>query len=103
MSRTQVKYEVRNNKEYITTPYEVLVEALGSPGKGDEDKTMAQWDVNTPDGWAEVYDYKDVAQSPVDVETWHVQAHSEVAFEYLYSVIRETASRLGAPSGLGES
>lgn len=93
----------RNKVEHITTPYEVLVVALGKPGQGDPDKTMAQWDITTPHGWAEVYDYKDVAEDPVDVEVWHVQAGSEEAFEYLYSAIRDAASRLGVPAGLGES
>jgi hypothetical protein len=89
--------------EHITTSYRVLVEALGEPGKGDDGKTMAQWDLNTPHGWAEVYDFKDPAESPVDVEVWHVQAHSEEAFGYVYDRIREAASALGEPEGLGES
>lgn len=94
---------MRNTVEHITTPYEVLVDAFGKPGKGDESKTMAQWDINTPHGWAEVYDFHDPAEDPVDVETWHVQAHAEEGFEYLYGAIREAASRLGCSAGLGES
>lgn len=92
----------RNQREYITTRYRVLVEALGQPGKGDPDKVMAQWDINTPHGWAEVYDYKDPAESPEDVETWHVQAGSEEAFEYVYMAIKDAATRLGEAPGLGE-
>lgn len=93
----------RNRIDHITTSYEVLVEALGKPGQGDPDKTMAQWDVITPKGWAEVYDYHDPHEAPEDVEVWHVQAASEEAFEYVYGAIRDVASRLGVPAGLGES
>lgn len=96
------RHEVRNKKEHITTSYRVLVEAFGKPGKGDPDKTMAQWDLSTPSGWAEIYDYKDQAEDPVDVAVWHVQAHEEEGFNYLYETIRDAASRLGEPSGLGE-
>lgn len=103
MSWTRTSAVARNSVEHITTSYRVLLEALGEPGKGDEDKTMAQWDINTPDGWAEVYDFKDQAESPIDVEVWHVQAHSEKAFGYLYDRIREAATNLGEASGLGES
>ncbi|WPH58221.1 hypothetical protein SEA_LUCKYSOCKE_134 [Streptomyces phage LuckySocke] len=93
----------RNQREYITTSFAVLTEALGKHGAGDPDKVMAQWDIHTPHGWAEVYDYKDEHESPEDVEVWHVQADSEEAFEYVYSAIRDAASRLGEPAGLGES
>ncbi len=93
----------RNRIDHITTSYEVLVEAFGPHGKGDESKTMAQWDFNTPHGYGEVYDYYDPHEAPEDVEVWHVQAGSEEAFEYLYSAIRDAASRLGVPAGLGES
>ncbi len=93
----------RNRIDHITTSFEVLTEALGSHGSGDEDKTMAQWDIITPNGWAEVYDYHDPHESPEDVEVWHVQAASEEAFEYVYEAIRDVASRLGVPAGLGES
>lgn len=93
----------RNKIDHITTSYEVLTEALGPHGSGDADKTMAQWDIQTPKGWAEVYDYYDPHEAPEDVEVWHVQADSEEAFEYVYEAIREVASRLGEPAGLGES
>lgn len=93
----------RNRIDHITTSYEVLTEAFGSHGVGDEDKTMAQWDIQTPKGWAEVYDYYAPHEAPEDVEVWHVQADSEGAFEYAYSAIREAATRLGKPAGLGES
>ena len=97
------RFGVRNKTEHITTSYEVLVDAFGNPGKGDPDKTMAQWDLSTPSGWAEIYDYKDQAEDPVDVEVWHVQAHDEEGFEYVYLAIKDAASRLGQPAGLGES
>lgn len=93
----------RGGVEYITPKYRVLVEALGKPGKGDESKTMAQWDVNTPHGWVEVYDFKDPAESPEDVETWHVQGGSEEALDYVYMAIKDAATRLGEAPGLGES
>ena len=93
----------RDRIEYITPSYRVLVEALGKPGKGDESKTMAQWDVNTPHGWVEVYDFKDPAESPEDVETWHVQGGSEEALDYVYMAIKDAATRLGEAPGLGES
>ncbi len=88
---------------YITPSYRVLVEALGQPGKGDDGKTLAQWDVNTPHGWAEVYDFKDSAKTPEDVETWHAQAGSKEALEYVFMAIKDAATRLGEAPGLGES
>lgn len=103
MCQMQVRPGVRNTVEHITTPYKVLVEAFGPHGAGDPDKVLAQWDINTPHGWAEIYDYKDVAKDPVDVEVWHVQAHAEEGFDYLYDTIRDVATRLGEPAGLGES
>lgn len=93
----------RNRIDHITTSYEVLTEAFGPHGSGDESKTMAQWDLKTPQGWVEIYDYHDPHESPEDVEVWHVQAGSEEAFEYAYEAIREIASRLGRDAGLGES
>lgn len=96
------RHGVRNQVEHITTSYRVLVEAFGKPGTGDTSKTMAQWDINTPHGWSEIYDFHDPAEDPVDVEVWHVQAHAEEGFEYLYDTIRDAASRLGEAEGLGE-
>ncbi len=93
----------RNGVEHITTGYDVLVDAFGPHGSGDPDKTMAQWDLNTPQGWAEIYDYHDPHEAPEDVEVWHVQAGSEEAFEYVYTAIKDAATRLGRPAGLGES
>jgi hypothetical protein len=94
---------VANRVDTISTPYGVLVAALGKPGQGDVDKTLAQWDVKTLSGWVEVYDYKSEVSFPEDVREWHVQAHDEKGFELIYDIIRETASRLGMPSGIGES
>lgn len=96
------RHEVRDQVEHITTSYKVLVEAFGSPTPGDPYKVKAQWDINTPHGWAEIYDFHDPAEDPVDVAVWHVQAHEEEGFNYLYETIRDAASRLGEPSGLGE-
>ena len=93
----------RGGIEHITTDYEVLVDAFGSHESGDPYKTMAQWDLNTPQGWAEIYDYHDPHETPEDVEVWHVQAGSEEAFEYIYMAIKDAATRLGRPAGLGES
>jgi hypothetical protein len=97
------RHVARNRIDHITTSFEVLTETFGPHGSGDEDKTMAQWDIITPKGWAEIYDFHDPHESPEDVEVWHVQAASEEGFEYVYEAIRDTASRLGSPSGLGES
>ena len=89
--------------EYINPSYRVLVAALGEPGKGDGDKTLVQWEIQTPHGWAEVYDYKSYVTSPEDVDEWHVQADSEEARDYVYMAIKDAATRLGEAPGLGES
>jgi hypothetical protein len=94
---------VLSRVDHISTSFDVLVEAFGTYGAGDPDKTLAQWDLHTPSGWAEVYDYKSYAAGPEDVTEWHVQADKEEGFEYVYMAIREAASRLGESSGLGES
>lgn len=92
---------VVNRIDHISTAYEVLLEAFGPSEVGDPDKVLAQWDIETPHGWAEVYDYKSYARSPKEVGEWHVQAHSEEAFGYVYDRIREAAAAYGTTSGLG--
>lgn len=73
-----------NRIDYIAFSYDVLVKAFGEPGQGDPDKTIAEWQLITPHGWAEIYDYKSYAQKPEDVDEWHVQAEHDEAFDWIY-------------------
>lgn len=83
-----------NRKDYIDTAYEILVEAFGEPsGPSDDGKVLAEWQLTTPHGWVEVYDYKSYATSPYDVEEWHVQAERDGGFEYVYEEIRKASAR----------
>ncbi len=74
-----------NRTDYVDLSYEVIVKAFGTPdGTHDTYKSCAQWDLTTPYGWAEVYDYKSGETDPRKVDDWHVQATNEDAFEWVY-------------------
>jgi hypothetical protein len=74
------------NVHYLTAPYDLLVAAFGNDGTvspRDEDRSMASWDVDTPDGEVEVYDYRvGKCEHPDGLERheiteWHVQGGEE--------------------------
>jgi hypothetical protein len=50
----------RSNVHTLTAPHALLEAAFGNDGDNPRDdyKSMAQWDVSTPAGEFEVYDYK---------------------------------------------
>jgi hypothetical protein len=75
------------NVSYLTAPYSLLVKALGNDGtvaERDEYKCEAQWDVATPHGIVEVYDYKigkcyngKRGLARHEITDWHVQGDAE--------------------------
>lgn len=69
---------------YIDTPYHILVGIFGPADTGDDAKTLAQWEIITPFGWAEIYDFKSYADSPEDVQEWHVQAETDSACRWIF-------------------
>lgn len=84
--------------KYIEAPYSTLVTAFGESREGDPYKTLAEWYILTPFGWAEVYDYKywdeEWSGKVQDIEIWHLQADTEEAYEWIYSEVeraRETS------------
>ena len=92
-----MKYVAGNfNVNYLEAPYELLVKAFGDDGTTDprdEDRQMAQWDVQTPHGEVEVYDYKvGKCYDPDGLERheiteWHVQGDAE-AIEDMLKMVR---------------
>ena len=87
-----------NRIEHINTAYALLIKAFGEPGQGDPDKTLAEWQMVTPFGWAEIYDYKAYVDRPEDVEEWHVQAETPEAFEWLWEQLATAEKEAGAVS-----
>ena len=73
-----------NTIKYIDIPYHILVGILGKPGKGDSYKTLAEWQLSTPFGWAEIYDYNANVDKPEEVQEWHVQAETDSAFDWVF-------------------
>lgn len=80
----------------LTAPYELLKTAFGNDGDNSRDdyKSMAQWDVCTPTGDVEVYDYKiGKCYDPDGLEReqithWHVQG-PDVALDGLIRMLTE--------------
>jgi hypothetical protein len=73
-----------NKIKYIDTPYAMLVEIFGKPSDGDSCKTLAEWQLSTPFGWAEIYDYNSDVDKPEDVQEWHVQAEKDSGFTWVF-------------------
>jgi hypothetical protein len=80
--------------------YQDIVNAFGPHGQGDPDKTLAEWQLTTPYGWAEIYDYKSYFDSPEEVEEWHVQAESNEAFEWVYQRLDHSVSGFDGSEGI---
>lgn len=67
----------------VVAPYSLLVSVFGESRAGDDAKTLAEWTLDTPYGWAEIYDFKSYAESVHDVEVWHLQADVEEAYDWV--------------------
>lgn len=73
--------------------YQDIVNVFGQSYVGDDDKTLAQWDIDTPYGWAEIYDYKSYATRLEDIEEWHVQAANDEAFNWVYDRLSQSIAQ----------
>jgi hypothetical protein len=92
----QFTYTTSNhNVSYLTAPYALLVKAFnddGTTAPRDDYKSMAQWDVKTPHGTVEVYDYKVGKCYDSDglereqITEWHVQGSDEAIDQMLAAV-----------------
>lgn len=86
----------RFNVHHLTAPYALLVAAFGNDGDNlrDDYKSMAQWDLRTPDGDVEVYDYKVGKCYDSDglereqITEWHVQG-PDAALDRLVRMLAE--------------
>lgn len=76
---------------YLDTSYADLVRTFGEPGKGDENKTEAEWVIWFPDfeQVATIYDYKtgvaycgeDEGTPTADLREWHVGGNDHAVIE----------------------
>lgn len=82
MSQNPYKFtQGRINVHYLNAPYGLLVKAFANDGttaSRDELKQLCQWDVKTPDGLVEVYDYLvgegcGGSLQRHEINAWHVQ------------------------------
>lgn len=90
-----------NGIHHIDAPYEVLVQAFGDDGTispRDDSKSMAEWDVETPFGEVEVYDYKigkcydaDDGLEREDITDWHVNGSTE-GIHYVLDLVKAVTS-----------
>ncbi|APC46352.1 hypothetical protein HWB05_gp090 [Streptomyces phage BRock] len=71
----------------VHTSYEEIVKAFGPHQEGDPDKVLAEWQLQTPHGWAEVYDYKSYEDRPEDVTVWRVAGNSAEAINWVVEAI----------------
>lgn len=85
----------RYNVQYLRAPYDFLVKAFGNDGTvspRDDYKSMCEWDIQTPHGEVEVYDYKvGKCYAPDGVEReqiteWHVQG-DEKAIAHMLTIL----------------
>ena len=77
---------------------------FGEPTRaGDNDKTDAEWIVNTPHGVATIYNYKDshaylgeAGLDAVQIIEWHVGAKNTKTYGYICSKVLATSiKRIG--------
>lgn len=89
--------EGRTNVHHLTAPYDLLVQAFGNDGTvvpRDIYKSMAEWDLLTPHGEVEVYDYKiGTCYNPHgperhEITTWSVQGEPD-AIGHMLSLLTE--------------
>jgi hypothetical protein len=105
----QFTYTTSNhNVSYLTAPYALLVKAFnddGTTAPRDDYKSMAQWDVKTPHGTVEVYDYKvgkcyydDPADGGLErheITDWHVQGDDKAITYMIDNILSLYATRVG--------
>lgn len=72
---------------HVHTSYEEIVKAFGPHSEGDPDKVLAEWQLQTPHGWAEIYDYKSEEERPEDVTEWHVQGDNIAAINWVVEAV----------------
>lgn len=99
---TDTKYTYMQGKFNVNSldaPYDLLVKAFGDDGTvtpRDDYKSMAEWDVKTPHGTVEVYDYKvGKCYDPSGLERheirdWHVQGEPK-AIEHMLALVERAA------------
>jgi hypothetical protein len=86
----------RFNVHTLEAPHALLKEAFGNDGDNPRDdyKSMAQWDLSTPEGDVEVYDYKvgkcydSNGLEREQITDWHVQG-SSAAIEHMIRMLIE--------------
>lgn len=71
----------------VHADYDEIVKAFGPHSAGDPDKVLAEWNVLTPHGWAEIYDYKSLEDRPEDVRLWSVQGASAEAVNWVVEAV----------------
>lgn len=65
-----------------------LVNIFGEPNGEPNDKTQAQWIIDTPAGLATIYDYK--SEEPLEENTdWHVGGKSEEVMHWIILTIKK--------------
>jgi hypothetical protein len=81
----------------ITCAYSLLVAAFGEPDAGDGYKTQAEWIINTPDGIATLYDWKQGDSylgkgngTPVEqITQWSIGGYNEKVIAWIRKAIRQ--------------
>lgn len=80
---------------YIDISYAELVEAFGPPHHtGDEYKTDAEWELQTPDGLATLYNYKDGKNyngeeglAVEDIRDWHIGGADYAVVDHIFEAL----------------
>lgn len=84
------------NVSYLDAQYILLVAAFGNDGTvgpRDVDKSEAEWDVKTPYGTVEVYDYSD-PHTREDITEWHVQGDPK-AITHMLAMVKIATVKIG--------
>lgn len=84
--------------DYITATYEELVNTFGEPNSAtDEYKTDAEWTIDTPDGVATIYNYKNGhnylgkdGMDVWDITEWHIGGHSPSIMEWILEALEKS-------------
>lgn len=95
-----MEYFPANGTRYqgcIEISYDNLLKAFGREDtKGDDYKVQAKWYIDTPDGIATIYDYKQGKKyngqkegiAKKDVTYWHIGGHSVMVVEWIYKALK---------------
>lgn len=87
---------------HIDTKYSSLLDTFGEPNsQWDEYKTDAEWIINTPDGIATIYNYKDGknynGQDGLEthlIKDWHIGGHTDEVVRWIERAIDNYTSDL---------